>query len=157
MRLDARFLSTCALASQSVQLLSRAPAPCANLFGDLFDGEKLKAQQPYERPLMPSLIKGSSRSYALQEKMLSFSGEDFRVKDLEGNEIITIDGGNINLGGWVLDKLAFKETATGSKAFSVERRALAASTCCTSARPRTAYVARHEDPHSLIRIATPRR
>ena len=99
-----------------------------NLFGDLFD-EKLKAQKPYERPLFPSLVKSVSTSYVLQEKMLSFSGEDFRVKDLEGNEIITIDGGNVNLGGWVLDKLAFKDTATGKKAFSVERRALAASTC----------------------------
>merc|ERR1712060_949599 len=39
-----------------------------------------------------------------------------------------IDGGNINLGGWVVDKLAFKD-ATGAKFCSVERRILAATTC----------------------------
>ena len=125
MRLDARLLSTCALALPA----ARHDAVRLNLFGDIFDGEKLKPQTPYERPLLPSLVKDSVRSYALQEKMLSFSGEDFRVKDLDGTEIITIDGGNIHIGGWVLDKLAFKETATGNKFCSVERRALAASTC----------------------------
>ena len=108
---------------------ARHDAVRLNLLGDLFDGDKLKEQKPYERPLLPSLVKDSVRSYALQEKMLSFSGEDFRVRDLDGTEIIAIDGGNINLGGWVLDKLAFKETATGEKFCSVERRALAASTC----------------------------
>ena len=53
---------------------------------------------------------------------------DFRVRDIEGNEVIIIDGANINLGGWVLDKLAFKD-ADGKKFCSVERRAIAASTC----------------------------
>ena len=124
MRIDARLLPTLAVALPH----ARHAPPQLNLFGDLFN-EQLKPQKPYERPLLPSLVKSSSRSYALQEKMLSFSGEDFRVRDLEGNEIITIDGGNINLGGFVLDKLAFKETATGKKFCSVERRAIAASTC----------------------------
>ena len=124
MRIDARLLPTLAVALPH----ARHAPPQLNLFGDLFN-DQLKPQKPYERPLLPSLVKSSSRSYALQEKMLSFSGEDFRVRDLEGNEIITIDGGNINLGGFVLDKLAFKETATGKKFCSVERRAIAASTC----------------------------
>ena len=62
--------------------------------------------------------------------MLSFSGEDFFVKDLAGNTQIQIDGGNINLGGWVLDKLAFRDAQDSKNKFcSVERRAIAASTC----------------------------
>lgn len=99
-----------------------------NIFGDIFDGEKLREQKPYERPLLPGLVRSTASSYTLQEKLLSFSGEDFRVKDIEGNEVMIIDGGNINLGGWVLDKLAFKD-AEGKKFCSVERRAIAASTC----------------------------
>ena len=57
--------------------------------------------------------------------MVRLTACTFKVKDLEGNEIITIDGGNVNLGGWVLDKLAFKDHSTGQKFCSVERRALA--------------------------------
>ena len=138
----------------------RAPAPTPmsikmNIFGDVF-GDGLKDQKPYERPLLPRLIKDAPTSYSLQvmfsfsdsllltrcfhftrcvltrcfqEKMFSFSGEDFKVCDLSGQEIIQIDGGNINLGGWVLDKLAFKCADSGQKFCSVERRAIAASTC----------------------------
>ena len=84
MRIDARLLTTAAIA------LPRALPPQLNLLGDIFN-EQLKAQKPYERPLLPSLVKSKARSYYLQEKMLSFSGEDFRVRDLEGNEIVTID------------------------------------------------------------------
>ena len=69
-------------------------------------------------------IEQARTDYQLQEKMFSFSGEDFRVRDLSGQEVITIDGGNINLGGWVLDKLAFKEASSGAKFCSVERRCL---------------------------------
>ena len=122
MRLDARLLSTCALALPT----ARHPVRM-NIFGDLFD-DKLKAQKPYERPLLRSLVRDSAQVYALQEKMLSFSGEDFEVKDISGERVMKIDGGNINLGGWVLDKLAFRD-AQGSKFCSVERRAIAASTC----------------------------
>ena len=106
----------------------RVPPPQLNLFGDIFD-DGLKAQTPYERPLLPSLVKGSACSYTLQEKMFSFSGEDFKVKDLSGNDVLYIDGANINLGGWVLDKLGFKDAASGQKFCSVERRAIAMSTC----------------------------
>mmetsp|Transcript_38379 Transcript_38379/g.127072 ORF Transcript_38379/g.127072 Transcript_38379/m.127072 type:complete len:253 (-) Transcript_38379:151-909(-) len=108
--------------------LARSGPISANLFGDIM-GDALKEQKPYDRPLLPSLVKKQPASYQLQEKMFSFSGEDFRVRDLSGQEVITIDGGNINLGGWVLDKLAFKEASSGAKFCSVERRAIAASTC----------------------------
>ena len=62
-----------------------------DIFGDFFDDSKLKPQTPYERPLFPPLVKNEAASYVLQEKMFSLSGEDFRVRDLEGNEVITID------------------------------------------------------------------
>ena len=97
----------CALTA-SLPLAPRSTVPQLNIFGDIFD-DGLKAIEPYERPLLPSLVKSRAYSYTLQEKMFSFSGEDFKVKDLEGNDVLYIDGGNINLGGWVLDKLAFKD------------------------------------------------
>jgi len=98
-----------------------------NLFGDFFE-DKLKAQNPPDRPLLPALVKQEASSYVLQEKMLSLSGEDFRVRDTTGEEVIQVNGGNINLGGMVIDKLAFKDH-NGKKFCSVERRILAATTC----------------------------
>ena len=130
MRLDARLLLP------TVAMTVRSPlrsvgvgggAVRMNLFGDLFD-DKLKPITPYERPLLSGLVKSDASMYVLQEKMFSFSGEDFEVKDLSGGRVIQIDGANINLGGFVLDKLAFRD-AGGQKFCSVERRALAASTC----------------------------
>lgn len=127
----------CCIATSSLALVvplappravPRAPSPSLNLFGDFFEGDKLKEQKPPEKPLLPALVRSYPTSYVLQEKMLSLSGEDFRVRDVAGNEVITIDGGNINIGGWVMDKLAFRD-AGGTKFCSVERRALAASTC----------------------------
>lgn len=111
-----------------IDQLRRSPAVQANLFGDLFDDSKLKTQNPPDRPLLPALVKSEAASYVLQEKLLSLSGEDFRVRDIHGEEVIQIDGGNINIGGWVMDKLAFK-THEGDKFCSVERRALATTTC----------------------------
>mmetsp|Transcript_14808 Transcript_14808/g.32111 ORF Transcript_14808/g.32111 Transcript_14808/m.32111 type:complete len:254 (-) Transcript_14808:241-1002(-) len=105
----------------------RLGMPRANILGDLFD-ERLKAQTPYERPLLPALVRDAPSSYVLQEKMLSLSGEDFRVRDIAGETVMQIDGANINLGGWVVDKLGFRD-AHGAKFCSVERRILAASTC----------------------------
>jgi len=100
-----------------------------NIFGDIFDDGLLKAQTPYERPLLPKLVKERAASYVLQEKLLSLSGEDFGVRDTEGNTVIQIEGANINLGGMVVDKLGFKDGETGTKFISVERRILAATTC----------------------------
>jgi uncharacterized protein YxjI len=105
----------------------RAAAPSLNLFGDVFD-DKLKEQKPPDRPLYPKLVRSAPQVYTLQEKLFSFSGEDFRVKDISGEEVINIQGGNVNLGGMVVDKLAFKDPA-GGKFCSVERRIVAASTC----------------------------
>jgi len=49
------------------------------------------------------------------------------VRDVTGDEVLRIEGGNINLGGLVVDKLGFKD-AEGTKFCSVERRIIAAST-----------------------------
>lgn len=121
---------------------ARARRPQANLFGDLFS-DKLEPQKPYERPLLPALVSQRAQSYALQENMFSLSGEDFRVRDVAGNEVISIDGANINLGGFVLDKLGFKD-AQGRKFCSVERRAIAASTCYDIYSPKGELVAKVE-------------
>ena len=106
----------------------RAAPPSMNLFGDFFDDGKLKPQAPYERPLYPPLVKKEAASYVLQEKMFSLSGEDFRVRDVGGAEVIQVAGGNVNLGGVVVDKMYFKD-ARGAQFCSVERRILATTTC----------------------------
>lgn len=102
--------------------------PRMNIFGDFFDSGKLKNQQPPAAPILPSMVSKVPTTYVLNEKLFSLSGEDFTVKDVAGNKVIEIDGGNINIGGWVLDKLAFKD-AHGNKFCSVERRIVAATTC----------------------------
>lgn len=84
--------------------LTRA-RPEMNIFGDLFDDGLLKEQKPYPKPLLPSLVKNRAASYVLRESMLSFSGEDFTVRDTQGNTVMQIEGANINLGGKVLDKV----------------------------------------------------
>ena len=107
----------------------RQPSAQMNLFGDIFgNDDTLKTQSPYERPLLPALVGSAPASFVLQEKLFSMSGEDFRVRDTAGKEIITIAGGNINLGGVVIDKLYFKDSA-GEQFCSVERRIIAATTC----------------------------
>ena len=50
------------------------------------------------------------------------------MRDIHGDEVISVEGGNINLGGWVIDKLGFKDSR-GEKFCSVERRMVALSTC----------------------------
>ena len=133
MRIDA--IACCALIavppprqlSSSPPWSTRQPPPRMNLFGDLFDN-KLKRQKPPERPLLPSLVRTTPAIYQLQEKLFSLSGEDFQVKDLSGEIVISIEGSNVNLGGVVVDKLGFKDQR-GVKFCSVERRIIAATTC----------------------------
>eukprot|EP00746_Dinoflagellata_sp_MGD_P087842 gnl/MRDRNA2_/MRDRNA2_34811_c0_seq2.p1 gnl/MRDRNA2_/MRDRNA2_34811_c0~~gnl/MRDRNA2_/MRDRNA2_34811_c0_seq2.p1 ORF type:complete len:249 (+),score=64.59 gnl/MRDRNA2_/MRDRNA2_34811_c0_seq2:52-798(+) len=115
--------------ARSKSLLPRANIFVNNIFGDVFGSDgKLKAQKPYERPLLTSLVKEVPSSYVLQEKLFSLSGEDFRVRDIMGEDILQIEGRNINLGGLVIDKLYFKDSS-GQVFMSVERRIVAASTC----------------------------
>ena len=135
MRMDV--LSACALACAPIspfkagtcvaRAVSRSSTVQLNLLGDLFN-DNLKAQKPYERPLLPALVASSPMVYKLQEKLFSFSGEDFSVRNIAGDEVIKIEGANINIGGMVVDKLGFKDSA-GVKFCSVERRIVAASTC----------------------------
>ncbi len=121
----------------------RHASPKCNLFGDFFDGDKLKVQKPPARPLLPSLVRKDAASYVLQENMFSMSGEDFRVRDVAGNEVLRVEGFNVNIGGFVLDKLGFKDAA-GDKFCSVERRAVAASTCYDIYDPQGKLIAKVE-------------
>ena len=125
MLLGSRALLCCAAASSG---LNRCSPLRANLFGDIFSDTLSTDQKPPEKPLLPSLIANVATTYTLQENMFSFSGEDFKVRDVTGGVVMQIEGGNINLGGMVIDKLGFKD-ASGTKFCSVERRIIAASTC----------------------------
>ena len=116
--------------------LPRATGVHMNLFGDIFDDGLLKAQKPYPNPLLPKLVKERAASYVLQEKLLSFSGEDFGVRDTEGNTVIQIEGGNINLGGMVIDKVRVCSAAlppVPSRDAGAHRRSNGILSHCTSA------------------------
>ncbi|KAJ1634204.1 tubby C-terminal-like domain-containing protein [Pavlovales sp. CCMP2436] len=98
-----------------------------NLFADLFDG-KLEAMTPVAKPLYAPLVLASAVVYQLQEKALfSLSGEDFRVRDASGQEVLSIAGFNVNLGVLVIDKLGMRDPS-GNQFASIERRIVAAST-----------------------------
>lgn len=114
-----------------------------NLFGDIFDDTRLKPQSPPTRPLLPTLIRPDAASYVLRESMFSFSGEDFRVRDIHGDEVIRVEGANVNLGGFVIDKLGMKD-ALGNKFCSIERRVIAATTCYDLYEPNGTCIAKIE-------------
>jgi len=67
MKLDARLFSAVALA---VPTAHRHGAATMNLFGDITgQGDKLTAQKPYERPLLPGLVGDVPKTYMMQEKV----------------------------------------------------------------------------------------
>ena len=138
MRLDARLASTL-LALPS----ARRGTVGMDLFGDILGGDKLSRQTPYERPLLPQLVRPNPTTYMLQEKLFSLSGEDFRVRDVAGEEVISIEGFNVNIGGMVVDKLGLKDRS-GNKFCSVERRMVAASTCYDIYDPKGELIAKIE-------------
>ena len=95
-----------------------------NLLGDLMQ-KKLVAQPPCPKALAPGLVKDTPQGLVLKEKLLSLSGEDFRVKDSSGSDVLRVDGTNVRLGDMVVDKLYMKDPATGREFCSVERRIVA--------------------------------
>jgi len=101
-----------------------------NIFGDFLGPPKLMSQKPYPEKLQlfPPLVNKEVCTYTLREKLFSFSGEDFQVYDQAGNEVFKVNGKNINLGGFVIDKLYFK-TMDNEDICSVERRIVATTTC----------------------------
>ena len=85
-------------------------------------GPKLKAQTPPKYALTAPTT--STQGYAVREKMLSISGEDFYVEREGGGRVFDIVGSNkvpFGVGGFVLDKMELK--ASGKLCGSIERRA----------------------------------
>ena len=90
-------------------------------------GPKLKAQTPPKYALTAPTT--STQGYAVREKMLSISGEDFYVEREGGGRAFDIVGSNkvpFGVGGFVLDKMELK--AGGKLCGSIERRAVAMAT-----------------------------
>ena len=90
-------------------------------------GPKLKAQTPPKYALTAPTT--STQGYAVREKMLSISGEDFYVEREGGGRAFDIVGSNkvpFGVGGFVLDKMELK--ADGKLCGSIERRAVAMAT-----------------------------
>jgi len=125
--------ATAATASPSIahrallRAVSPRAAPSLNLFADVWE-QPLEAQTAPPAPLLPALVRDEAATYVLQEKLLSWSGEDFRVRDSAGRTALQVSGANVNLGGWVADKLRLTD-AEGRDVCSVERRIVAATTC----------------------------
>ena len=90
-------------------------------------GPKLKSQTPPKYALTAPTT--STQGYAVREKMLSISGEDFYVEREGGGRAFDIVGSNkvpFGVGGFVLDKMELK--ADGRLCGSIERRAVAMAT-----------------------------
>jgi uncharacterized protein YxjI len=105
-----------------------------NVLSDLWDGTELEPQPPLLHPLYPALVRADAASYVLQERLLSWSGEDYYVKDAGGQVVLRIAGANLNLGVAVIDKVGLC-APSGEQFASVERRILS---------PTTAYGIYHE-------------
>jgi len=90
----------------------RGYAPSMNFLsdvGDFLSGGKLVPQTsiPYDPPLSGCAIGGDTRTFAVQERALSFTGEDFDVFDAEsGGPYLTIRGAMLHLPG--KDKMRIK-------------------------------------------------
>ena len=101
---------------------------CAMVFSDFNPlGPKLKSQTPPKYALTAPTT--STQGYAVREKMLSISGEDFYVEREGGGRAFDIVGSNkvpFGVGGFVLDKMELK--AGGKLCGSIERRAVAMAT-----------------------------
>ena len=101
---------------------------CAMVFSDFNPlGPKLKSQTPPKYALTAPTT--STQGYAVREKMLSISGEDFYVEREGGGRAFDIVGSNkvpFGVGGFVLDKMELK--AGGTLCGSIERRAVAMAT-----------------------------
>ena len=99
-------------------------------------GPKLKAQTPPKYALTAPTT--STQGYAVREKMLSISGEDFYVEREGGGRAFDIVGSNkvpFGVGGFVLDKMELK--ADGKLCGSIERRAVAMATARRSMLPQS--------------------
>ena len=105
----------------------RGTLPLAmNLFsdlGDLLSGGKLEAQTeplPYGAPLAP-LEQSSSRTLAIQERAISFTGEDFNVYDENNQLYAKVSGAMLHLPG----KDQMKIQIGGATAVVLDRKLVA--------------------------------
>ena len=89
---------------------------CAMVFSDFNPlGPKLKSQTPPKYALTAPTT--STQGYAVREKMLSISGEDFYVEREGGGRAFDIVGSNkvpFGVGGFVLDKMELKAAASSA-------------------------------------------
>mmetsp|Transcript_26776 Transcript_26776/g.37757 ORF Transcript_26776/g.37757 Transcript_26776/m.37757 type:complete len:258 (-) Transcript_26776:1105-1878(-) len=93
--------------------------------GDFLTGGKLVPQTsiPYDPPLSGCSIGGDTRTFAIQERAISFTGEDFDVFDAEsGGPYLTVRGAMLHLPG--KDKMRIK-VADGDEVAVLDRKLVA--------------------------------
>ncbi|KAL7541440.1 hypothetical protein ACHAXR_011643 [Thalassiosira sp. AJA248-18] len=99
--------------------------------GDLIGGPKLEPETnlPYDPPFSPELsVSDSVRTFAIKERPISFTGEDFDIVDItNGNEddFARVRGAMLHLPG--KDKMRLASSATGEKCVVMDRVLVAAT------------------------------
>lgn len=98
-----------------------------NIFSDIGDaltGGKLVPQTslPYNPPLSESVsVAGETRTFAVQEKAISFTGEDFDVFDAQtGSPFLTVRGAMMHLPG--KDKMRIKTASDDEEVAVIDRK-----------------------------------
>lgn len=105
-----------------------------NLLDDLGDmvglsGSKLEAQSslPYSPEFSPSCsLSDNVRTFAVQERLLSFTGEDFDVADAtNGSPFVRVRGAMMHLPG--KDKMRLYDARSGEELLVLDRKLIAAT------------------------------
>ena len=98
--------------------------------GDALTGGKLEAQTslPYSPPMSPTLsLSDEVRTFAVRERAVSFTGEDFDVVDsADGSDFVRVRGAMLHLPG--KDKMRIRESEGGEEEVAVLDRKMLAAT-----------------------------
>ena len=94
--------------------------------GDMLTGGKLVPQKslPYGKSLTKDVTEKRRRTFAIQERLVSWTGEDFDVHDLDTNRpYVTVKGAMLHLPG--KDKMRIVSNKSGQELAVLERKLLA--------------------------------
>ena len=96
--------------------------------GELLNGGKLVAQSslPYDPPFSSSVsISDKTRTFAVAERLISFTGEDFDIVNSNGSKFARVRGAMMHLPG--KDKMRMYSNADGKEVVVLDRVLIAAT------------------------------
>lgn len=115
--------------SGAAVMMTTTTSRAMNIFsdiGDMLSGGKLVAQEslPYGQAFDDNISPNQQRTFAVQERLLSFTGEDFDVYDLDQNApYCRVRGAMLHLPG--KDKMRIKSAVGGRSMVVLDRKMVA--------------------------------